>query len=120
VFARVLQTLSKAWMKAAIGLLAVFLLMPTDVRTAGELCLQYAVALVAAAGAWLFCQRFARANYLAYAVVLSALSLRGPLGELFGNSIGAMHVQGWIVVTVLAATVLWAVAPGMRARSVQT
>ena len=83
----------------------------------GELALHYGIALLTAVGAVLFCKKFARSNYLAYALVLWALSFRGPLGELFGTSIPAMHVQGWIVVAVLAASVVWAVLPAMTGKA---
>jgi hypothetical protein len=107
--------LSSGWMKLLAGLLAVFILLPLDIRTAGEFTLEYGIALLTVAGAVLFCVHFARGNYLAYAVVLWALSFRGPLGELFGTSIPAMHLQAWIIVAVLAASVLWAVLPGVTA-----
>ena len=45
------------------------------VRTPGELALQYGIALLTGAGALLFCYRFARDNYLAYAVVLHLSNL---------------------------------------------
>ena len=55
-------------------------------------------------------------NYLAYALVLWVLAFRGPLGELFGTSIPALHLQGWIAVAILAASVLWAVLPAMTGK----
>jgi hypothetical protein len=62
--------------------------------------------------------KFARGNYLAYALVFWALSLRGPLAELFGTSLPAMQVQGWIIVAVLTAGVVWAVLPAMTGKAV--
>jgi hypothetical protein len=100
-------------MKLLAGLLAVFILLPLDIRTPGELALQYGIALLTAGGTLLFCKQFARSNYPAYALVFWALSFRGPLGELFGTSIPAMHLQGWIVVAVLAGSVVWALLPAM-------
>ena len=115
--ALIVSKLSRSWMKLLAGLLAVFNLLPLDIRTPGELALQYGIGLLTVVGALLFCQRFARSNYLAYAVVLWALALRGPLGELFGTSIPAMHLQGWILVAALVAGVVWAVLPAMTAKA---
>jgi membrane protease YdiL (CAAX protease family) len=113
----ILGRLSTGWMKIVAGLLAVFILLPLDIRTPGELALQYGIALLTAAGALLFCKIFARSNYLAYALVFWALSFRGPLGELFGTSIPAMHVQGWIIVAVLCGSVVWALLPSMTGKT---
>jgi hypothetical protein len=115
--ALIVDRLSSGWVKLLAGLLAVFILLPLDIRTPGELALHYGIALMTAAGAVLFCKTFARSNYLAYALVFWALSFRGPLGELFGTSIPAMRVQGWIVVAVLAASVIWALLPAMTGSS---
>jgi membrane protease YdiL (CAAX protease family) len=110
--------LFRGWMKLLAGLLAVFILLPLDIRTPGELALQYGIALLTAGGTLLFCKQFARSNYPAYALVFWALSFRGPLGELFGTSIPAMHLQGWIVVAVLAGSVVWALLPAMSGEAV--
>ena len=115
--ALILRRLTKEWMKLAAGLVAVFALLPLGMRTPGELALQYGIALMTMASAVLFCARFARRNYLAYALVLWVLSLRGPLGELFGNPIPALHAQGWIVVAVLATSVVWALYPATTRKS---
>jgi len=115
--ALIVRKLPQAWMKLLAGLVAVFLLVPLDIRTPGELALQYAIALLTVAAALLFCTGFARSNYLAYVVVLWALALRGPVVELFGTSIPAMHLQGWILVAALAASVVWAVLPAMTGKA---
>ena len=115
--ALIVGRLSRGWMKPLMGLLAVFILLPLDIRTPGELALQYGIALLTVVGALLFCKKFARNNYLAYALVLWALSFRGPLGELFGTSIPAMHLQGWIVVAVLGASVVWVLLPVMTGKA---
>jgi membrane protease YdiL (CAAX protease family) len=112
--ALIVEKLPRQWMKLPAGLLAVFILLPLDIRTPGELALQYAIGLITVVCAVLFCQRFARRNYLAYALVLCALSLRGSLGELFGNSIPTLHLQGWILVGLFAAAMIWALLPAMR------
>ena len=41
------------------------------------------------------------------------MSLRGALGDLFGNPIPALQVHGWIVAGVLAASVIWMVLPAV-------
>jgi len=111
--ALIVRKLPKAWMAIPLGLVAAFTLVPLEVRTPGEFALHYGLALAAVAGTAVFCLRFARRNYLAYALVLWALSLRGPLGDLFGNPIHMLHVQGWIVAGVLAASVVWMVLPAV-------
>jgi hypothetical protein len=117
--ALIARRLPKGWMKLLAGLVAVFILMPTDIRTPGELGFEYAFALLTGVGALLFCYRFARDNYLAYAIVLWVLSLRGPIGELFGTSLPAMQMQGWVIVAVLAASVLWAIFPALMGKAVK-
>jgi membrane protease YdiL (CAAX protease family) len=114
--ARILMQVPKSWMRIPAVFFAAFLLMPSDVRTPGEMALQYLIALTTAVAAWKFFSVFARQNYLAYAVVLWALALRGPLVELFGNSISAMHGQGWALLATLVATILWMVGPGLLRR----
>ncbi|SPF53302.1 Abortive infection protein [Candidatus Sulfopaludibacter sp. SbA4] len=111
--ALVLRKLAKPWIAIPLALVAAFTLLPGDAHTPGEFALYYGLALAAVAAAALFCQRFARANYLAYVLVLWALSLRGPLVELFGNPIPALQVQGWIVAGALAASVVWMVLPAV-------
>lgn len=111
------KQLPEEWMKLPAALLAVFALLPLDIRTPGEFALQYGIALLTAAGAVIFCSVFAKGNYLAYALALWALSLRGPLGELFGNSIPQLQMQGWIVVGVLAATVAFTLLPAVMRKS---
>jgi len=112
----IMRKLPEEWMKLAAGLLGVCTLLPLNIRTPGELALQYGIAVVAGAGAVAFCLWFARGNYLAYALVLWAFSLRGPLGELFGNSIPRLQAQGWILVAVLAASLVWTVWPAVMRR----
>jgi hypothetical protein len=95
---------------------AAFALVPGDVRTPGEFALQYAIALLVVGVAAVGCLYFARGNYLAYAVILWVVSLRGPLGELYGNT---RPVHFWSVVTILLAGVLWALVPMGSRREAQ-
>jgi membrane protease YdiL (CAAX protease family) len=90
-------------------------LLPGDIRTAGEFALHYGIAALAVATAWGFCRYFARANYLAYAVVLWFLALRGPLGELYDSP---RQPHFWILAAILAAGLIWALLPVVRKRAV--
>jgi hypothetical protein len=67
--------------------------------------------VVCAAG---FCLFIARANYLAYLLVLAAMALAPSIAELTGEGNAWLSVQGWSVVAVLMAGVLWATAPGWK------
>jgi membrane protease YdiL (CAAX protease family) len=106
--ALIVRWLPRRWMLAPMGLLLAFALLPTDVRTPGEFALGYAVALLTIAGAAVVCFWFARDNYLAYAVILWVVALRGPLGELYGNT-RPLHLG--IVTAILLGGVLWALVP---------
>jgi hypothetical protein len=66
---------------------------------------------VMAAAAYGFLRIFARRNYLAWALLLWLMALRGPMLQLLGNGNGALEMQGWIVAAVMAASVVWAVLP---------
>jgi hypothetical protein len=104
---------AKSKLAIAVALVAAAALLPADVRTPGEFLVHYVGALLAIAALVAFCRWFGRRNWLAYGIVLWVAALRGPLGELFGTGNDALQTQGWIVVAVLAATVLWAVAPSL-------
>ncbi|HEY2018739.1 MAG TPA: CPBP family intramembrane glutamic endopeptidase [Bryobacteraceae bacterium] len=118
--ALVVRRLRKPWMAVASLLLAVFAILPLDVRTPGEFALHYAMALATGAAAAAFCWIFARRNYLAYVLVLWTLALRGPLAELFGNPIPALEVQASLVAGVLAASIVWLVFPALGRRDKTT
>jgi hypothetical protein len=109
----------KRWLLALIGLAALFVGLPGEVRTPGEFLLQYGEAAVAGGCAVLFCLWIARRNYLAYALVLWMMALRTPMMQLFGNGNPGLQMQGWALAGVLAVSILWAVAPafGRRAAS---
>ena len=101
------------WLLLAAGLVAVCALVPAQVHTGGEFALEYGLALLAVAAMAAFCRYIARANYLAYALVLWLAALRAPLGVLLGNGNARLDVQGWIVLAVMAVSVLWAVRPAL-------
>lgn len=107
----------KPWLLALIGLAALFVGLPGEVRTPGEFLLQYAEAALAGACAVLFCLWIARRNYLAYALVLWMMALRAPMMQLFGNSNPGLQMQGWALGGVLAVSILWAVAPALGRRA---
>jgi len=110
------RVLRKAWMIVPLLLLLACVGLSGEIRTPGELALNYGVTLLSAVCAWIFCRWFARDNYLAYAVVLWVMGLRGALLELFGNPNAGLHLQGWIVAGVLAASVVWVAWPALVRR----
>jgi hypothetical protein len=104
----IVRGLPRRWLLAPLGLLLAFAFLPGDIRTPGEFALSYTMALLALAGAAAVCFWFARDNYLAYAVILWVIALRGPLGELYGNT---RPVHFGTVVAILVAGVAWALLP---------
>jgi membrane protease YdiL (CAAX protease family) len=112
----VIYQVRKPWILVVAGLLAVAVMMPGDVRTPGEVALYYPLALLSAAGGLGLCWFFARRNYLAYALLVWMLALRGPMMELFGNGNSALNMWGWVIAAVMALTAVWAAAPAVMAR----
>ncbi|MBS1859025.1 MAG: CPBP family intramembrane metalloprotease [Acidobacteria bacterium] len=96
------------------ALLVAVALLPGGVRTAGEFAVNYLGALVAVAAVAAFCQWYGRRNWLAYGLVLWVAALRGPLGLLLGSGNPGLAAQGWIVASVLAVSVAWALGPAVR------
>ncbi|MGA3097013.1 MAG: type II CAAX endopeptidase family protein [Bryobacteraceae bacterium] len=111
LIAIVIRRMPRRWMLAPLALAAVFAVVSSDVHTPGELALECGSACMALAGAILLCRWFARDNYLAYALILFAAALRGPLAELWGTANPAWQMQGWLVAGALALAVAWAVYP---------
>ncbi|MBZ5582337.1 MAG: hypothetical protein LAQ30_09080, partial [Acidobacteriia bacterium] len=109
----VIRKTPKRWMLAPLALAGLFALLPGSIRTPGELALYYGLALLAAAGAALFCLSFARNNYLAYALVFWTFALREPMAALFGTATPALHVQAWVIAAAMALAIVWAVYPAL-------
>jgi len=114
VLVLILRKLPRRWMQAPLVLLVLLAAAPQQVRTPGELALEYGVLLAGCAAALAFFFWFGRRNYLAYALVFWLVSLRGPLAELFGNDLPGAHAQGWIVAAVMALSVIWVVLPAVK------
>jgi membrane protease YdiL (CAAX protease family) len=117
VFVLIAQRLPRRWMQIPLALVAACAILPMDVHTAGEFALHYGFACLTIACGALFCLRIARDNYLAYALVLWVMALRGPLAELFGNGNASLQMQGWMVAAALAAVLIWAIAPAWRRKA---
>jgi membrane protease YdiL (CAAX protease family) len=97
-----------------MALLAAATLVPGDVRTAPEFALHYGVALLTVTFLALWCWRFARNNYLAYALAFWAVGILNHSSGLLGTAIPTMQAQGWSVVAAGAIGAIWIVAPGFR------
>ena len=115
VIVQLVAMLPKRWIAIPVGLLAAAAFAAGDTRTLGEFALQYGMALAGLVCAAVFCLYFARHNYLAYALAFFAVSvLRNGMMQLLAQPNPVLQVQGWIVVVVLAAALVWAVLPAMR------
>jgi hypothetical protein len=114
VIVLIARRLSRRWILVPLALVALLGAVPQQVRTPDELVLQYGMVVLTGAGAFAFCLWFGRRNYLAYALVFWALSLRTGLAELFGNDLAGAHAQGWVVAAVLAFAAIWVLLPARR------
>jgi hypothetical protein len=108
--------LTKPWTRYAAVLLALCATLPSEVRTPGEFLLHYTISLATAAAGIAFCGFFARRNYLAYALVLWLMALRTPMMQLLDTGNAALQLQGWLIAGIMAASVVWAVAPAWLGR----
>jgi membrane protease YdiL (CAAX protease family) len=106
--------LTKPWMRCAATLLALCAIIPSEVRTPGEFVLHYVISLITAAAGIAFCWYFARRNYLAYALVFWLMALRTPMTQLLGTGNAALQMQGYSIAAIMAATLVWALAPALR------
>jgi len=105
----------KRWV-IPLALVAAVAMVPSDARTVHEFGLYFCIALLTVGVAALWCWRFARDNYLAYALVLWILALTGHISSLLGTAIPAMQIQGWVLVGVAVAGAIWVVLPGFIGR----
>jgi len=103
--------IEKPWQRVAAVLVALCASIPNQVRTPGEFLLHYGIALVLAAAGIAFCRYFARRNYLAFALLLWLMALRTPMVQLADTGNAALMAQAWLVGGVMAAGVIWAIAP---------
>jgi len=106
--------LRKRWMVAGLMAAVAAAALSSEIRTLGELALQYGPALLTVACAVVFCRWFGRRNYLAYAVVFFVMALRSGLLELFGTGNAGFATQGWMVAAVAVLGTVWAVWPAWR------
>jgi hypothetical protein len=104
-------------LRYAAPLLALCATLPSEVRTPGEFLLHYTISLAMAAAGIAFCWFFARRNYLAYALVLWLMALRTPMMQLVGTGNRALEMQGWLIGAIMAATLVWVVAPAVLGRA---
>ena len=108
--------LKSPWMRYAAALLALCATLPSEVRTPAEFLLHYVISLATAAAGIAFCWFFARRNYLAYALVLWLMALRTPMMQLLGTGNGALEMEAGLIAAIMAATLVWAVAPALLRR----
>ncbi len=109
--------ITKRWMRWAAALLALCATLPSEVRTPGEFLVEYTISLAMAGAAIAFFRFFGRRNYLAYVMLLWLMALRVPMTQLFGTGNGALEMQGWLLAAVVAASLIWAVAPAAVRRA---
>jgi membrane protease YdiL (CAAX protease family) len=105
-----IQHATKWWLRIAAAVIGIVALIASEVRTPGEFALQAAIALLWLAAIAL-CWTFARKNYLAYALLLWAIALYTHASTLLGTGNAALNFQGWVLIGLIAAGVVWAVSP---------
>lgn len=99
-----------------LALAAAAAMVPGEVRMAPEFALHYGIALFTVGLAAIWCWRFARNNYLAYALVFWILALRGSIANLLATEIPALQIQGWILVAMALLGAIWTVLPSFARR----
>ena len=105
--------LPRPWLLPS-ALLATLALVSADARTPAEMAVSYIPVLYGAAFVLAFCRWFGRRNYLAYALVFWMAGIYAPLAELLGNPNPHYQAQGWIVLALASAPVVWLVLPAAR------
>jgi hypothetical protein len=116
LLAILVQRVTNRWVRIAAGIVGLCALVPGEVRTAGEFGLQLVLAALLAGAVATFCWGFARRNYVAYALVLWMVALRGPAAALLETGNAGLAMQGWVVVAAMGAAVVWVAAPAVRRR----
>jgi hypothetical protein len=116
IAALVLCRVPKRWMLAALAVAVAFVMVSPDVHTPAELALEAGFAALRLACAWFFCRWIARGNLLAYALILWALALRGPMATLFASGNAVLVTQAWVVAGALALSLVWALYPALTRR----
>jgi len=109
-----IRRMPKRWMLVPLALAALFVLVSPDAHTPAEFALEYGLAMARAGAYGLFCWFFARANYLAYALVFWMMALRTPIEQLFATANPGLHVQGWIIAAAIPLASIWAAYPAFR------
>jgi membrane protease YdiL (CAAX protease family) len=109
----------KLW-TVPVVLVALAAMVPNAARTAPEFALYYGIALLIVSFVALWCWRFARNNYLAYALAFWVMELQGSISSLLGTEIPAMQVQGWVLAGIAVAGAVWVVLPGFVGHSRRT
>jgi len=107
------QMIKSRWKVVALGLAAVAAFIPGEARTAAEFGLHYCILLALAGAYWIFIRWFARGNLLAYLLAAFTLALGSRGLALVEQPNGALQVQGWALLALLAAIVAWTVRPAL-------
>jgi membrane protease YdiL (CAAX protease family) len=107
------RMLPKHWMPVLV-LATACAMVSDEVRTPGEFAVEFLPALLGVVCALAFCFWFARRNYLVYLLLFAIGPLYAPVAEFFHSGNTGLEAQGWIVVTLVLAGLVWALAPGLR------
>ena len=110
------QKLRRRWMLVPLALLAACMMVSEEVRTPAEFALEYLPAVVGVGLTMAFCLWFARANYLAYALVVGMAAVHAVVVELLHSGNAGLEMQGGIVLAVVLVCLVWAVGPGLVRR----
>jgi hypothetical protein len=104
------------WMLIPIAALTLMAMAPGEVRTPAELAFAAAIAALPLAAVVVFINFFARDNWLAYALAVLAFDLQGGAEKLFAEPNGALQVQAWLLIAILALILAWVALPAFRGK----
>ncbi len=104
------------WAAVLAVLVAAAAFVPSPAHTAGEFLLYYCITLIEIGAAVVFVRFFAGRNYLAYLLTAWTLALVDRGADLLAQPAAALRQQGWVLMIVLLATLLWAAAPALARR----
>ncbi|MBZ5595385.1 MAG: CPBP family intramembrane metalloprotease [Acidobacteriia bacterium] len=103
----------RRWQTGVLALAGIAAFVPSQVHTAAEFALHYAILLATAGAIWLFVRGFAGGNALAYLLAVLTLGLGRRALMLLEQPYDGFRTQGWLVLVLLVMIVGWVVKPAL-------